>query len=83
MFVVAVCVGFDGGRFRKKLFEDIDELLKSGIAGEEFLDLGTKFRTFPSSLLVRKYVIVVLHDVFWNPLAGSYHPSADCQLMTQ
>jgi hypothetical protein len=70
---MAVGMCFDCGRLGKKLFEDIDEFFESGVAGEEFLDLRTEISTFPAGLLVRKYVVIVLHDVFWNPLAGSYH----------
>jgi hypothetical protein len=69
--VVAVCVNLGGRRFRQKLFEDIDQFFEFGVAGEKVLDLGTKVSTFPAGLLVRKYVVVVLHDVVWNPLAGS------------
>ena len=50
-------------RLGKKLFQAIDQLLKSGISGEESLDLGTKISTFPAGLLVRKYVVIILHKV--------------------
>ncbi len=66
VLVVAIRMSFGGGQ----LFEHVDELFKSGVAGEELFNLGTKFRTFPSCLLVRKYVIVVLHDVFWESFGG-------------
>lgn len=64
MFVMPVGMRFDGGLHGNELFEHVDQFLESRVAGEELFDLGTKFRTFPSCLLVRKYVIVVLHDVF-------------------
>ncbi len=69
MMAVGGC--FDRGRLGQKLFEDIDQLFKPGIAGEKCFDLGTKVRTFLAGLLVRKCVVVVLHDVLGNPLAGS------------
>ena len=71
MVMMAVCGCFDRGRLGQKLFEDLDQLFEPGIAGEECFDLGTKVRTFPVGLLVRKCVVVVLHDVLGNPLAGS------------
>jgi len=64
VLVVAICMRFDGRLLWDKFFQYINQLFEPGIAGEELFDLGTKFRTFPSCLLVRKYVIVVLHDVF-------------------
>jgi hypothetical protein len=68
--VVAVCVNLGGMRFRQKLFEDIDQLFEFGVAGEKVLDLGTKVSTFPAGLLVRKYVVVVLHDVVLESFGG-------------
>jgi hypothetical protein len=69
--MMAVCGCFDRGRLGQKLLEDFDQLFKPGITGEKGFDLGTKVRTFLAGLLVRKCVVVVLHDVFRNPLAGS------------
>jgi hypothetical protein len=62
--MMAVCGCFDRGGLGQELFEDIDQLFEPGIAGEKCFDLGMKVRTFLAGLLVRKCVVVVLHDVF-------------------
>ena len=79
VFVVAVRMCLDGRLRGNQLFEHVDELFKSGVAREELFDLGTKFRTFPSCLLVRKYVIVVLHDVFLESFGGIIPFIRSCQ----
>jgi hypothetical protein len=61
---MTVCVHLWRRRFGEKVFQAIDELLEPGIAGEEGFDLGTKISTFPAGLLVRKYVVIILHKVF-------------------
>ena len=67
MLVMAVRMCFHSGRLGQKFFQNLDQLFEFGVAGEEFLDLGTNIRTFAAGLLVGKYVVVVLHDVFEDP----------------
>lgn len=61
---MAVSMCFDDRLLGDEFLQHINQLFEPRIAGEELFDLGAKFRTFPSCLLVRKYVKVVLHDVF-------------------
>ena len=57
-------MSFSNGWFGEEFFQAIHQLFELGIASEKIFDLGTKISTFLAGLLVRKYVIVVLHDFF-------------------
>ena len=65
---MAVGVHLGRRRFGEKIFQAISQLFELGIPGEELLDLDAKFSAFPAGLVVRKYVIVVLHDGFFGVL---------------
>lgn len=59
--VMPIGLSIDCGWFGKEFFEALNQLFKLGVAGKQFFDLGTKFRTLSCGLLMSKYVIVVLH----------------------
>jgi hypothetical protein len=62
---MAVCVHLWRRQFGEEFFQAIDEFLEPGISSEEGFDLDTKISTFPAGLLVRKYVVIVLHVFCW------------------
>jgi len=48
-------------RNREELLQAIDQFLQLAVTGKQFFDLGTKVGAFFRSLLMGKYVVIVLH----------------------
>jgi hypothetical protein len=63
--------GRNVGGNREKFLQAINQFYQLSLAGKQLVDLGTKFSTFSRSLLVGKYVVIILHG--YKTSRKSYH----------